>query len=82
MKPRMFKRGKDWVCRGILQDKGLRGVVCIGTGRRMETAYKDYARKYNWYRQGCPGAPFWKRSTINAQQQESQLALQRAVKGP
>lgn len=55
MKPRMSKERGWWIVRGVLQDKGLVGVICIGRGRQMQTAWNDYSRKYNWFKRGCPG---------------------------
>jgi hypothetical protein len=55
MKPRIYKVAGWWYCVQILADRGLAGVRCIGRGRSVKTAWKDFGRKYNWYKRGCPG---------------------------
>ena len=79
MKPRMFKSGRDWVVRGVLQDKGLVGVICIGRARSMRAAWNDYCRKYNWFKRGCPGMS-WYRPKREIQSEKD--ALKQAIKGP
>ena len=59
-----YERGW-WKVSQQLTEKGLYGVICHGYGRKVRSAWNDFARTYNWYKKGCPGMPRGKREALD-----------------
>ena len=80
--PFIYMKDGWWIVYHVLHERTLDGVVVIGKGRKVRTAWNAYARKYNWYKRGCPGLAAVKTARKQQRQAEEAAALHRAIKGP
>ena len=82
-----------WKVSQQLRERGLDGVIVSGEGRKIKSAWNDFARNYNWYKKGCPGMPLGKKKAmqehadrrVSRRQQreaEERNAISRAIQGP
>lgn len=81
-RPFIYMKHGWWIVYQVLEERTLEGVTIIGKGRKVRTAWNAYARKYNWYKRGCPGLVTVMTARRKQREAEERNAISRAVQGP